>query len=286
MRRKFKKICLVFVVCFLCLGFLCQDIVFAQDDPSEKILGFTLNNFDDKNNKTWDLAGETLEMFGDDIHLTQVNANVYGEKDNMNLVADTGTFNRVDGKVHLQDNVVITSESGAKMMTDTLDWLQKNQLVTTDDKVNIFRGNLEAEGLGAVGRTDLKQMSLKEEVKVDINPENEDDTMRKTTIICDGPLDIDYQKGSAVFNNNVEAFDGESQLFADKMTGYFDNESKEIVKVIAEGNVKMLRGKDKAYGKKAIYDAKTQQVSLVGRPKLVIYSQMDEKEGEEEGSKE
>ena len=281
MTGNFKKICRIGVICVGCLVLLGGSFVFCEEEEAnEKILGFTLNNFDEQNRKTWDLSGDTLEMFGDEVHLTEVNANVYGDEDDMNLVADTGIFNRADGKVHLQDNVVITSKSGAKMMTDTLDWLQKKQLVTTDDKVNIYRGTLTAEGLGATGRADLKQMSLREEVHVDIEPEEGDDSMRKTTIICDGPLDIDYQNGTAVFNKNVEAFDGESQLFADKMTGFFDSETKQIVKVIAEGNVKMIRGKDEAYGQRAIYDAETQQISLVGRPKLVIYSQTDEEKEE------
>lgn len=240
------------------------------------MLGFTLNNFDDKNNKTWDLSGATLETVGEVIELTEVNANVYGEEDNMNLVADTGTYNRTEGKVHLEDNVVITSESGAKMMTDTLDWFQKQQLVTTEDKVNITRGNLEAEGTGAVAKPDLKQMSLKKEVQVDVHPEEDNETMNKVTIVCDGPLDIDYQKGEAIFQNNVEAYDGERQLFADKMTGFFDQQTKQIARVVCEGNVKIVRGKDIAYSERAIYNAEDQQVSLVGRPKLIIYSQKKE----------
>jgi len=278
MKINHKQYRIVLLTCCLYCFFSLR--IFAQMDqePGEKILGFTLNNFDDKNNKTWDLSGATLETFGDVIQLTEVNANVYGEEDTMNLIADTGTYNRTEGKVHLEDNVVMTSESGAKMMTDTLDWFQKQQLVTTEDKVNITRGNLEAEGTGATAKPDLKQMSLKKEVQVDILPEEKNETVNKITIVCDGPLDIDYQKGEAVFQNNVEAFDGDRQLFADKMTGFFDQESKQIERVVCEGNVKIIRGKDTAYSERAIYSAKDQQVSLVGRPKLIIYSQKEKTE--------
>lgn len=264
---------------FLCGVFLrSASAVEDKKEADEKILGFELNNFDEKNNKTWDLRGDTLEMFGEVIQLTQVNANVYGEKDNMNVVADTGTYNRGEGKVHLEDNVVMTSESGAKVMTDTLDWFQKDQLVTTEDKVNISRGTMEAEGVGAVGKPDLKQLSLKKDVQVDIDPQDENDPTRKVTITCDGPLDIDYVKGEAIFNNNVEAVDSDRQLFADKMTGYFDQETKQIVKVVCEGNVKIVRAENIAYSQRAIYDANTQQISLIGRPKLIIYDQQGTKE--------
>jgi len=166
-------------------------------------------------------------------------------------------------------------------MTDTLDWLQKSQVVSTEDKVNIYRGNIEAQGVGAKGKTDLKQVSLKKEVQVDIK-EDPKTQMKATTIVCDGPLDIDYLKQVAIFNNNVKATDSESELYADKMTGYFNNETKQITEIICEGNVKILRGEDVAYSEKAIYNAQKQTVSLVGRPKLVIYSQdMGDSEDEE-----
>jgi LPS export ABC transporter protein LptC len=255
----------------LCLGFLCFDVA-AQEEADQKILGFSLSNFGEKNKKTWDLVGDTLEVYGSLIKLTNIKADLYGDEEDMVLTADSGTFDRSEGKLHLQDNVLMVTESGAKMMTETLDWLQNTQTVSTPDKVNIYRDNLEAEGVGAIGKPDLKQVSLNKEVKVDINSESQGE-MKKTTITCDGPLDIDYQKQEAVFNENVKAFDGESEIYADKMTGYFDKETKQIIKVIAEGNVKIVRGQDISYSEKAIYDTSSKKISLSGRPKLVIYSE-------------
>jgi LPS export ABC transporter protein LptC len=270
MTNKFAKGKHVFLL-LITLGILCLDISFAQEDSDQKVLGFSLSNFGEKNKKTWDLVGETLEVYGSLIKLTNIKADLYGEQEDMVLTADTGTFDRSLGKLHLQDNVVITTESGAKMMTDTLDWLQKAQTVSTPDKVNIFRNNMEAEGVGAIGKPDLKQVSLNKEVQVDINSESEG-VLKKTTITCDGPLDIDYQKQEAVFNENVKVYDGESQLYADKMTGYFDKETKKIVKIIAEGSVKIVRGQDTSYSNQAIYDTESKKISLIGRPRLVIYS--------------
>lgn len=261
----------IFLVLFL-LKILCFDSVIAQEESDQKILGFSLSNFGEKNQKTWDLVGDTLEVYGSLIQLTNIKADLYGEEEDMVLTADSGTFDREEGKLHLQDNVQVVTESGAKMMTNTLEWLQKTQTVSTQDKVNIYRDNLKAEGVGATGKPDLKQVSLNKEVKVDINSESEGQ-MKKTTITCDGPLDIDYQKQEAVFNDNVKAYDGESELYADKMIGYFDKETKEMIKIIAEGNVKIVRDQDVSYCEKAIYDAQSQKISLIGRPKLVIYSE-------------
>ena len=276
-----KIIIVIFIL--ICFAVLSLDIVAATDDAEQKILGFSLSNYDDKNEKTWDLQGDTLEVYGDIINLTNIKANVYGEEEDeedMVLTADTGSFDRAEGKVHLQDNVIITSESGAKIMTDTLDWFQKNQLVTTEDKVNVSKDGLEAEGVGAVGHTDLKQVSLKKEVQVDIESGSKDskEGMKKTTITCDGTLDIDFQAQTAIFNENVKADEGESQLYADKMTVYFNKDTKEIIKIISEGNVKIVRGEDTSYSEKAIYYAENQKITLIGKPKIVFYS--DEDDGE------
>jgi hypothetical protein len=42
---------------------------------------------------------------------------------------------------------------------------------------------------------------------------------------------------------------------------------------VAEGNVKIVRGQDVSYSEKAIYDTENKKISLIGRPKLVIYSE-------------
>jgi len=277
-RYSSKSLFYVFVVCVLLTALL--DVAVAAekeiDESDQKILGFSLSNFGEKNEKTWDLKGDTLEVFGNLIKLTNITANLYGKEEDMVLTADTGSFDRGEGKVHLQDNVLITSNSGAKMMTDTLDWFQKNQLVTTDDKVNISKGSVEIEGVGAVGHTDLKQVSLNKEVEVNITSEEDkpegESKLKKTTITCDGTLDVDYNAQTAIFNDNVKAYDGESELYADKMTAYFDKDTRKIIKVICEGNVKIVRGKDTSYSEKAIYDTTTQKISLVGTPKIVFYS--------------
>ena len=57
------------------------------------------------------------------IQMANVDANAYSGQRNTNLTADHGTINKVNGNVHLQDNVVITSnDRGTQMTTDTLDW--------------------------------------------------------------------------------------------------------------------------------------------------------------------
>ena len=270
--RKIRKISFSIIFAYFVLSGSLFNNVWAAKAPDQSMEGFSLSNFGKDNKKEWDLSGNTLEVFGNLIEMTNVTAKVYGN-DAIVLTSDTGSFNRNEGEVRLKDNVLIVSDSGMKMMSDTLNWMQNKDLVYTDDKVHIVRDNMVVQGLGAQGHPNLKQLNLKKDVTVDIEEQKDTEGgLRKITIVCDGPLDIDYLQQIAIFNNNVQAHDGESELYADKMTGHFDNETKQLTEIIAEGNVKIVRGQDIAYGQKAVYNSITQKISLIGRPRLVIYS--------------
>ncbi len=41
--------------------------------------------------------------------------------------------------------------------------------------------------------------------------------------------------------------------------------------VIAEGNVRIVRGKDTSYSEKAIYDVANKKLTLKGSPRLIIF---------------
>jgi lipopolysaccharide export system protein LptA len=191
--------------------------------------------------------------------------------------------------------VVITTDSGAKLTTDSLDWDRKNDVVTTKDKVNITRDNLIAEALGAMGKPALSKVNLEKEVKVQIIPEKKKDESPATeadkiTITCDGPLAIDYAKNFATFSNNVMVDRDGSQIYSDTMDVYFNSGAKaearpdtvaksdaglsnsKIEKIVCRGNVKIIRGPNISYSEEAIYSALENKITLLGRPKLILYS--------------
>ena len=70
--------------------------------------------------------------------------------------------------------MVITTSSGAKLTTDSLDWDRKNHLVTTKDTVNIERDNMITTAQGAKGEPDLNKVTLEKDVTVNINPDDRD----------------------------------------------------------------------------------------------------------------
>jgi len=265
-------------------------------ESDQTINDFSLAGYGDKGKKTWDLAGKTADIFTDLVRLSDVVGNLYGKTEDIKLTADKGDFNKVDGKVHLEDNVVITTSAGTKMFTESLDWDRKNQLVTTSDIVCIKRSNMIATAKGAWGNSTLKKVSLIEDVRLDIAPGAENgkspDDKEKIIITCEGPLEIDYEKNVAVFNKNVKVEREDSTIYSDTMDVYFLSGGEEVKvaaenkgaaapmgmmgskidKIIAKGNVKVIRGENISTSDEAIFSSADKKLVLTGKPKLFIYS--------------
>jgi hypothetical protein len=69
------------------------------------------------------------------------------------------------------------------------------------------------------------------------------------------------------------ATEEQGQIFADMMRVYFDFKSKAVKKIICVGHVKIIRGENTSYSEQAIYTAADKKLLLIGRPKLVLYSE-------------
>ncbi len=286
----------IFFILLLFLSFLSP--VFAAVLPQEsdqQISDFSLSGYGDKGKKSWDISGKSADIFTEVVKLKDVDGNLYDKEENINLTAKKGDFNKNDGKVHLEEDVVITTSSGAKLTTDSMDWDRKNQLVSTEDKVNIDKDNITIVGIGAHGEPGLNKVALNKDVRVDINPaasKGKDDDLAlkdKVTITCDGKLIVDYDKNIATFYDNVKVERPDLTIYSDKMDLYFVRESagsdadpaarktdksmaSSIDKIVASGNVKIVRGENVSYSEVAEYKAADKKIILSGRPKLIFYS--------------
>ncbi len=251
----------------------------AEGPSDQKMVDFSLSGYNQRGKKSWEVKGNSADIFTDIVKLTEVNANVFGEEDKINLVADKGEYDKTNGKMHLQDNVVITTETGGKLTTDSLDWDRASQKVTTNDLVNVEKENMKINGKGLEGQPNLKKVEFKDNVQVEIkeaqDPKSPVGEVKGPTIItCDGPLEIDYEKEVAVFNKNVKVDQKEQiQMYADKMEAYFDFKNKKILRVQSSGNVKIVKGDNVSYSDEANYMASDKRMTLTGRPRLVIYSE-------------
>ena len=269
-----------------------------SEGSDQRIDDFSLSGGNQRGKKAWEVKGKSADIFTDVVKLTSVNANVYGEEEDVNLVADNGTYDKASGKMHLEDNVVITTTGGGKMTTDYLDWDKESQRVSTEAMVNIERQNIKATAKGLEGEPNLKRISLKDDVKVEIREQVEEPAMllteavheaasageskipdplfsakEPTIITCTGPLEIDYEKEIAVFHNNVMVDQKDhGVMHADRMDAYFDFKNKKILRIISKGNVKIVKDENTSYSDEALYSAQDGKLTLSGNPRLVINS--------------
>ena len=266
----------------------------------QQINDFSITGYGEKGKKTWELSGQSADIMESEIKLKEVTGKVYGKQEDVTLTADTGNFDKNQGKVRLEKDVVITSSGGTKLTTDYLTWDRNQQTVMTEAMVNIEKDNMVTTATGATCKTDLNKVNLEKDVKVEIQPPKEAAAQEfavkdKIVITCEGPMEIDYAKNIAIFNKNVKVSQKDVNLYSDTMEVYFitsdekdatlANKTDEAVmspvsggridKIIAKGNVKIERGENVSYSEEAVFTAADKKVVLLGKPRLVFYSQED-----------
>ncbi|MDP2654856.1 MAG: LPS export ABC transporter periplasmic protein LptC [Candidatus Omnitrophota bacterium] len=266
----------LFAVSFLVLAL--SSPVFAEETAApapagvQQFEGFNLQGYTETGEKAWDVKGDTADIAGDIIKLTNIDANKYGEQD-VNLKAKNGTMDKASGNLHLERDVVITSETGSNLKTDSLDWQKEKDLVTTNDKVTIVDERMTATGTGLVAHPELKIAQLNSDVTVEVKTEEKTAGTDTVTITCDGTLEIDQAKYIAVFNENVVAVQTGRELKADRVEVYFDAQTNQIKEMVCIGHVEITQGENKTFAEKAVYSAADKKLTLSGRPKLILITE-------------
>lgn len=270
----------------------------SEAPGQETLSSFSLSGYAKDGNRQWDLEGKSADIGTEKINLTDVRGKVYGKQTNMTVVADEGSLNRIDNNVHLEKNVLLTTDDGSTVNCDYLDWDAQNQRLTTESPVEIKRGLLQANGRGLIAQPLLNLVELNKDVTVKMSLQNQaqaqaanqaspgpsvSEAFSPTVITCDGPLDVDYENQHATFNHNVKVKDQRGEIFADKMDIYFSTQKADgkqiqgmegmgIERMEACGSVEIHHGGNTTYSQKALYETKTGKITLTGQPKLVIYS--------------
>lgn len=235
----------------------------TEEDLTENVKSFSISGFADSGKKTWEMEGKSANILDEVIDLSDITANSFGEDVKVNLKADEGAFARTNNNIKLKNNVVIVTDEGTTLKTDTLNWDAKKELVHTDDELLIQRKDMDITGTGASAKPDLRLAQIDKDVTVKTKDP-------QAVITCDGPLEVDYDKNIAYFNKNVRLVDKETTIDTDKATAYFDPKNKSLAKVFCEGNVTIKRGEDVTYAKMLTYLPEEGRVLLEGRPKIII----------------
>jgi LPS export ABC transporter protein LptC len=148
----------------------------AKQDQAEVVIdGFHFaKNDGDKEN--WDLKARKAEMKKDSktAELEDLEAVLCAKNGTkLNLKADSGTFDTESKSVKLsgkEKGVVITSNSGYRVSTQSLDWNDKKKELRTDDPVTLHGKNIMIEGKGMVARSDLQEVRINNGVKTVFTP--------------------------------------------------------------------------------------------------------------------
>jgi len=82
-------------------------------------------------------------------------------------------------------------------------------------------------------------------------------------------LRADNEKKTATFEGKVVARQGDLTLYADRLVISYSGEARELSRVEAFGNVRILHGTRQATGAHAVYEPKLARILLDGSPRVI-----------------
>lgn len=253
------------------IGYLVSVMVFFLNAvPLKRVRDFCLFRYGKEKSERWKLVGKEAVVFDKYVNVKSLKATTYYKGSPTEIRAKNAYLNENNREeVVLKEKVEIINGKGLRLVTDQLNWYNKHNLVETDEWVKIEKNDsikIIAKGLEA--NTQLNTARLNKEINVRF----QEDKTNVAIITCDGPLEIDYNRGIAVFNNNVKVNYPEGEIESHSAIVYFSKEEEgKVKKVIAEGRVKIVRGKNVAWAEKVTYFYENKKAILEGQPRLVIY---------------
>lgn len=87
------------------------------------------------------------------------------------------------------------------------------------------------------------------------------------TVITSRSMNADNKAKTIVFTENVVVVKGETTIYADVMTVFYDA-NDDIDRIECKGSVKIIKGPKTAVSKEAVYYDKEDKVILTGEPKV------------------
>lgn len=251
----------------------------SEQDSTHKLYAFSFAKYTPTGEKQIEIEGDSANILDQNVLLMNVVAKAYAEETPVTITADKGDYDKAKNKVRLQKNVVATTENGTRLLTEELQIHPDEHLMETDLPAQVKKDNINVQGLGASGDSNLKKVKFKKNVTVVV--QDPTDTKNGPTVItCDGPLVVDYDKNIAHFNKNVVAQDTRGKLTADLMDVYYNKASRRVSKIAANGNV-VIENPDgnKTYSDSVLYLADEGKIILGGDTEGLYYG--GEKIGDE-----
>ena len=215
-----------------------------SEKPAHKVYSFQFTKYTPEGQKEIEIEGDSADILTNTVQLMNVMAKAYAEEVPVTVTADRG------------ENEVNTQ---------------------------VKKDNINVEGLGARADTQLKKVKFKKNVTVIVqNPDEKE--AGPTTITCDGPLLVDYDKNIAHFKDNVVAQDNRGKLTADTMDVYYNRVSRRVSKIVAVGSVVIQNPEgNKTFSDSVIYLADEGRIILGGDTEALYYGGEESEKNLEKG---
>lgn len=273
MKRKIIVFCVSFVLLYTGVVwlqvFMGRDKKVVVNTASEvqqphTLYTFAFSKYTPTGEKQLEIEGDSANILEKTVLLMNVVAKAYAEETPVTITSDHGNYDKELNRVQLQENVVATTENGTRLLTEELKIHPDQKFMETDVHAQVKKDNIDVQGDGAAGDSNLKKVTFKKNVTVVVQDPS-DPAMGPTTITCDGPLVIDYVKNIAHFKDNVVSEDARGKLTADTMDVYYNKVSRKVSKIVALGNV-IVENPDgnKTYSDSVVYLADEGRIILGG----------------------
>jgi len=236
----------------------------AEAETAQRVYSFSFSKYTGNGEKELEIEGDSADIFSQNVALINVIAKAYAEQSPVTITADKGSLNRSTSNIELKNNVVATTENGARLMTEKLQINPTEKRMETDEEAKVKKDNIHIEGMGATSDSQISKVTFKKNVTVVIqDPDSEKKT--PTIITSDGPLEVDYKRNLAHFSKNVVARHEQGTLTADYMDVIYEKDTKRVSKIIARGNVVVISKEgNKTFSDNAVYLAKEGRIILGG----------------------
>ena len=256
--------------------FSLKKVTQGTGENTHTVYRFSFSKYMTTGERQLEIEGDSANILGHEVQLMNVIAKAYAEETPVVITADHGTYDKQSGIVHLNENVVATTDTGARLITEKLDITPDEKRVESPVQANVKTQNIDVVGTEAVSDAKINNVKFKKNVTVNFRDPNNPQA-KPTTITCDGILEIDYGKNIARFNDNVVAVDSRGTLKADRMDVIYDKQSEQLDRMIGVGNVEIIKlDGSSTFSESVIYFAKEGRTVLGGAPEVMAY---EDKEG-------
>lgn len=243
----------------------------VEGEMPHKLYSFSFSKYTPSGEKQMEIEGDSANVLDQTVLLMNVVAKAYAEESPVTITADHGDYDKAHNQVRFQENVVATTENGTRLLTEELKIHPDKKLMETEVQAQVKKDNINIQGLGAAGDSNLKKVTFKKNVTVVVQDPS-DPNAGVTTITCDGPLLIDYEKNIAHFKKNVVSEDARGKLTADTMDVYYNKVTRKVSKIVALGNV-VVENPDgnKTFSDSVVYLADEGKIILGGDTEALYF---------------